>query len=148
MAESVPPDSTGKTIARAWPVLVLLAPFATAYAVRLELRAHDAEVAATVAGNRASQAETAVVEAEKRFQERMCQLETAHVAALSDAVSLAAADAEPDKRRKADTARAARAAFDGASKRWACWLPGSPSSEHTAERLQEVAKSALEVRPR
>lgn len=145
---SVPPDGTARAIARAWPALVLLAPFATAYIVRVELWAHDATSGATLAVMRADAAEKAAVDVEKRVQERVCEIELAHVAALTRLVRLGAADAEPDKKRKAESASAAKKAFETASKDWACRQPNEPNAPHSAERLEALANSALEVSPR
>jgi hypothetical protein len=148
VADSIAPDSTAKQLAKSWPMLGIIGALATPYIATVENRVHDAQTGATVAADRAERAERAGAEAEARVTDRLCNLERAHVAALADAVSRESGFAEPDRRRKAETAQAAKNAFVAASKDWPCRLPNSSLSDHSSERLQALAHSALEVRPR
>ena len=88
------------------------------------------------------EAESAVIE-QTALRERVCVLERELTAEVSARVSLSAADAEPSKPRKAQSAKRAVDRFDETAEDWACPATPQDREKRSQRPLWKRAQNAL-----
>jgi hypothetical protein len=118
------------------------------YGLRQRERLDELELNVTELQNARATAERESEEQAQFWRDRFCDLETELVDEISSRVSLSAADAEPNRSRRADTAGSAQRAFDAASARWPCpFTPQALDERQRRASLRALAAGALSTRP-
>jgi len=132
---------------RLWPALTLIAGLAFGGWRYLESRFAAATVEARALRIAFEADSKDRASAQAAVLERLCMLERELVDEVGARVSYQAADAEPTRARRAETARAAVEAFEAATERWPCPLDARDRAERARRPLSRAASSALATSP-
>lgn len=136
-----------RTIVRLWPLLLTMSGVVLGAWRYLESRFDSAT--SDVRAVRIAVEANAKDRADERAEvlERLCILERELVDEVGSRVSYQAADAEPNRARRAESARVAIEAYEAAARRWPCPIDDRDRAERLRMPLNKAASNALSTSP-